>query len=169
MKDENGQVIPRTVEALTDHAERMKAERDEARLSIGIARYCLDVDAGPTAVRACLDGMGLEDGIREEYQSDLDWTRARLDRAEAEVERLQERNHARFMAAGWRRRAKESRQNALTGARWVRELKAERDLLRTVVEAARAMVAQDYGIHPPMSVHLEQLTAAVTALDAGGA
>lgn len=67
--------------------------------------------------------------------------------------------HARFMAAGWRRRAKESRKNALTAVRWAREARAELDRLRAVAEAARE-VCDGAGT--------AELARALAALDDGG-
>lgn len=54
--------------------ERNEALAEVARLRgiIADARYCIDEDVGPTALRATLKGNGLEPGVAEELKSDLD-------------------------------------------------------------------------------------------------
>jgi hypothetical protein len=83
--------------------ERLRRERDEARAELALAKAW---------------GAQLA-----EWHESLAYGFAVMSDCCLEVERSV--YHARFMGAGWKRRAKESRQNALTGARWVRELRAE--------------------------------------------
>ena len=70
--------------------DELRAEGERYRQTVIDARYAL-VDAGSeTACRAILEGKGLEDGIAEEYKSDLVRARAALATLEAQHARLRE-------------------------------------------------------------------------------
>lgn len=76
-----------------------------------------------------------------ELRDEAERLRSLIARMEAELERMDERlEHARFMARGWRQRARASRQNALTALRWCRRHRATRARLESVAIVARAIV-----------------------------
>ena len=68
---DRGHGAPAHIATLLAALDRVTAERDAHRDIIEGARYCLSVD-NESAARACLDGNGLEPGVAEDLQSDLD-------------------------------------------------------------------------------------------------
>jgi chromosome segregation ATPase len=70
----------RASDAFEIERDRATTEVERLRGIIADARYCVEEDVGSAALRATLEGNGLEDGIAEELKSDLDRLRDERDK-----------------------------------------------------------------------------------------